>query len=38
MKRWMVYQRERFPLAGHGPLIAAFSCLGGLLLLARSRP
>jgi 4-hydroxybenzoate polyprenyltransferase len=23
--RWWVYQRERFPLAGHGPLIAAFS-------------
>jgi hypothetical protein len=25
MKRWLVYQRERFPLAAHGPLIAAFS-------------
>jgi hypothetical protein len=23
--RWIVYQRERFPLLGHGPLIAAFS-------------
>jgi 4-hydroxybenzoate polyprenyltransferase len=23
--RWWIYQRERFPLAGHGPLIAAFS-------------
>jgi hypothetical protein len=23
--RWWVYQRERFPLAGHGPLILAFS-------------
>jgi 4-hydroxybenzoate polyprenyltransferase len=23
--RWWVYQRERFPLAAHGPLIAAFS-------------
>jgi 4-hydroxybenzoate polyprenyltransferase len=23
--RWWVYQRERFPLLGHGPLIAAFS-------------
>lgn len=23
--RWWVYQRERFPLAGHGPLIFAFS-------------
>lgn len=25
MRRWWVYQRERFPLAAHGPLIAAFS-------------
>jgi 4-hydroxybenzoate polyprenyltransferase len=25
MKRWIVYQRERFPLVGHGALIAAFS-------------
>ena len=25
MNRWVVYQRERFPLAGHGPLVAAFS-------------
>ena len=25
MNRWWVYQRERFPLAAHGPLIAAFS-------------
>ena len=24
--RWIVYQRERFPLAGHVPLVAAFSC------------
>ncbi len=23
--RWVTYQRERFPLAAHGPLIAAFS-------------
>ena len=23
--RWIVYQRERFPLAGHMPLVAAFS-------------
>lgn len=23
--KWWTYQRERFPLAGHGPLIAAFS-------------
>jgi 4-hydroxybenzoate polyprenyltransferase len=25
VNRWWVYQRERFPLFGHGPLIAAFS-------------
>jgi 4-hydroxybenzoate polyprenyltransferase len=25
VKRWIVYQRERFPLAGHAPLVAAFS-------------
>ena len=25
MNRWIVYQRERFPVAGHGPLVAAFS-------------
>lgn len=25
MKRWWIYQRERFPLVAHGPLIAAFS-------------
>lgn len=25
MKRWIIYQRERFPLAAHGPLVAAFS-------------
>jgi 4-hydroxybenzoate polyprenyltransferase len=25
VKRWFIYQRERFPLAGHGPLVAAFS-------------
>lgn len=25
MNRWAQYQRERFPLAGHGPLVAAFS-------------
>ena len=24
-RRWWTYQRERFPLAAHGPLIAAFS-------------
>jgi 4-hydroxybenzoate polyprenyltransferase len=25
MTRWRIYLRERFPLAGHGPLVAAFS-------------
>lgn len=25
MNRWWVYQRERFPIAAHGPLVAAFS-------------
>jgi hypothetical protein len=25
MKRWWIYQRERFPLVAHGPLILAFS-------------
>ncbi|MBA2602979.1 MAG: UbiA family prenyltransferase [Acidobacteria bacterium] len=25
LRRWVVYQRERFPLAGHAPLVAAFS-------------
>ena len=25
MNRWWTYQKERFPLAAHGPLIAAFS-------------
>jgi len=35
MKRWVVYQRERFPLAAHAPLVAAFSasavCFSSLL-------
>lgn len=25
MNRWWIYQRERFPVLGHGPLILAFS-------------
>lgn len=25
MKRWWIYQKERFPVFAHGPLIAAFS-------------
>ncbi len=35
MNRWVVYQRERFPLLAHAPLVAAFSgsavCLSSLL-------
>ena len=35
MRRWIVYQRERFPLVAHAPLIAAFSisavCYSSLL-------
>jgi 4-hydroxybenzoate polyprenyltransferase len=35
MRRWISYQRERFPLAAHAPLIAAFSisavCYSSLL-------
>jgi hypothetical protein len=35
MNRWIIYQRERFPLAAHGPLVAAFSasavCYSSLL-------
>jgi hypothetical protein len=34
-RRWFIYQRERFPLAGHVPLVAAFSisavCFSSLL-------
>lgn len=28
IQRWWIYQRERFPLLAHGPLIAAFSASG----------
>ena len=28
IERWVIYQRERFPLAAHAPLIAAFSVSG----------
>lgn len=35
LNRWWVYQRERFPILGHGPLIVAFSasalCFSSLL-------
>lgn len=34
-RRWLIYQHERFPLLGHGPLVAAFSlsavCFSSLL-------
>src|SRR6266536_6529596 len=42
LARWWVYQRERFPLLGHGPLIAAFSfsaiCFSALLRGQRELP
>jgi 4-hydroxybenzoate polyprenyltransferase len=34
-RKWIIYQKERFPLAAHGPLVAAFSlsavCFSSLL-------
>jgi 4-hydroxybenzoate polyprenyltransferase len=37
VRRWWIYQRERFPLLGHGPLIAAFSfCAVSYSYLLRS--
>ena len=40
MNRWWTYQKERFPLAAHGPLIAAFSAsaVSFSALLRRGRP
>lgn len=39
MKRWWVYQKERFPLLAHGPLIAAFSaCAVAFSSLLRGAP
>jgi 4-hydroxybenzoate polyprenyltransferase len=42
MKRWVVYQRERFPLAAHGLLVAAFSasavCFSSLVRGDRTLP
>ena len=36
LARWWIYQRERFPLATHAPLIAAFSfCTLSFSMLAR---
>jgi len=39
MKRWWIYQKERFPLLAHGPLIAAFSaCAVSFSSLIRGAP
>jgi 4-hydroxybenzoate polyprenyltransferase len=39
MKRWLIYQKERFPLLAHGPLIAAFSaCAVAFSSLLRDAP
>ncbi len=39
MKRWWIYQKERFPLLAHGPLIAAFSaCAVAFSALLRGAP
>ncbi len=39
MKRWWIYQKERFPLSAHGPLIFAFSaCAVSFSALLRGAP
>jgi len=42
MNRWRTYERERFPLAAHGPLVAAFSasavCYSTLVRGSRTAP
>ena len=42
MNRWIVYQQERFPLAAHAPLVAAFSasavCYSALVRGATTAP
>jgi len=39
MNRWLIYQKERFPLLAHGPLIAAFSaCAVSFSSLVRHAP
>ncbi|MGL4400633.1 MAG: UbiA family prenyltransferase [Luteolibacter sp.] len=39
MKRWWIYQKERFPLFAHGPLIFAFSaCAVSFSSLLRGAP
>lgn len=39
MNRWWIYQKERFPLCAHGPLIAAFSaCAVAFSSMLRGAP
>lgn len=39
MNRWLIYQKERFPLLAHGPLILAFSaCAVSFSSLLRGAP
>jgi 4-hydroxybenzoate polyprenyltransferase len=39
MNRWWIYQKERFPVLAHGPLIAAFSaCAVSFSALLRDAP
>ena len=39
MNRWIIYQKERFPLLAHGPLIAAFSaCAVAFSSMLRGSP
>jgi 4-hydroxybenzoate polyprenyltransferase len=39
MNRWWIYQKERFPLLAHGPLIAAFSaCAVAFSSMLRGAP
>lgn len=39
MKRWWIYQNERFPVLAHGPLIAAFSaCAVAFSSMLRGAP
>ena len=39
MNRWWIYQKERFPLLAHGPLIFAFSaCAVAFSSLLRGAP
>ena len=39
MNRWLTYQKERFPLLAHGPLIAAFSaCAVAFSSMLRGAP